>query len=123
MAATAPFQVVSATVSGLGLNFQVTTTTAHQEITNKNAPVLYVAYTVPNVPGGNSQGMAYIRIGVEASGAVATINDVGLPPNTVHLFANPAPVGTVTIGVICSVSSTIAGGAGTINVTPGQGGI
>lgn len=115
MAATTPFAVVTASVSGLGAAIIPgplggPSGTATIVAGQKHFPVLYVANIGP--------GAAFVRLTVETTTASATQNDVCVPVNAVQLFANPAPLGTVQIAVIATVTT-----AAQLFVTPGQGGM
>lgn len=125
MAATTPFQVVTASVSGLGLNFQPTTTSQASSLnsTNHYSPSLEIAYVAnQGAATAASLGMAYIRLSSEAT-PTATVNDLPLTPNTVFIFSNPVPTGVLGVAVIVSVSPSLAGAIQNICITPGQGGI
>ncbi len=56
-----------------------------------------------------------------ANVTTATSIDIPIPGSTSRIFANPVPIGPTYISVTASIS--VCGGAGTLFITPGQGGI
>jgi hypothetical protein len=113
MPADQPFAVIQASASGLSLAITpgpLAGPSGTATLTSKYAPNLYVANIGP--------GAAYVRLTVETSTAAATQNDVCIPANVVRLFSNPAPLGTVQVAVIATVTT-----AAQVFVTPGVDGV
>jgi len=115
MAAFMPFAVATASVSGLGAAIvpgPLAGPSGNATIVagNKNFPTLYIVNTSP--------GPVWFRLTTETSTAAATQSDLCLPPNAGRMFANPAPLGTVQIAVIATITTTTV-----VYVSPGQGGI
>lgn len=113
MAAELPFEPV-VVASSTGKTVTVVTGSSGASIAgtvlnNGFAPSIMVTNQGPNV--------SWVRMSSEAV-PTATQADTPLLPNTVRLFGNPVPVGTLGVAVTVSVTTS----ANTVYFTAGQGG-
>ncbi len=114
MAATTPFQPVTASVTGKSVVIAAISSSASLNAVTISSSGGYA----PSLLVTNASAVTlFVRLSSEAA-PVASSTDVPISPNSQRVFSNPVPLGTVGIGVAASIF-----GAGTVIITPGQGGI
>lgn len=116
MAATTPFQIGTGATTGYSTVI-VTGTIGATVVASISGTV--TGY-LPSILCSNwGPNIAYVRLSGEAAPTAAAATDHAMLGNTVRLFANPVPTGTLRIAVLVTVTSS----ANVFYVTPGQGGI
>jgi hypothetical protein len=78
-------------------------------------PSLFVQFL-----GATAGTIAYVRLSVESTVPAATATDTPMLTGNVRLFANPNPQGQTNVSVIVTVTPATAG---TLYISPGEGGV